>query len=103
MTRGAAKIYQASFCKKDNIFSVNIVFIHLWFNGIFCMSIICIQPRYIYFSIKMPYIGDNGFIIHQAEMLFSKDAEISGGSNDYIRTWNSVFHFLYFKAIHCSL
>src|SRR5678810_135176 len=103
MTSSTTKIYQTTFCKKYDVFSINSINIYLWFNSIFCMTEIIIQPCYVNLNIKVTNVANDRFILHATEMLFSDKVAATRSSYHYISFFHCVSHFLYFKAIHCSL
>src|SRR5688572_18507479 len=103
MAGSTTKIYQAAFGKKNDVFSINSINIHLWLNGIFCFAIIIIQPGYVDLNIEMTNVTNNGLILHAAEMFLGNKITAAGSSYDYISFFNCIGHFLYFKTIHSCL
>src|SRR5690606_13702250 len=103
MPGSTSKVYQSSFSKYNYFFSVNIIQIYLWFNNIFCMSVIYVQPVHIYFNMKMANITYNGFILHSTEMLLGYKITATGSCNNNICFFYCIYHFLYLKSIHGSL
>src|SRR3569833_2673655 len=63
------KVYQAAFSQQDDVLAIYIVNIYLWFNGIFCMAVVFVQPGNINFNIKVANVTNNGLVLHQFEML----------------------------------
>src|SRR5579862_6200193 len=67
------------------------------------MAEILIQPRHVDLNIEMSNVADDGLIFHQPEMLFGDKITTPRGRYNYIRLFNSICHFLYFKSIHGRL
>src|SRR4051812_27398323 len=103
MSCSATKVHQAAFGKKDDILSINIVNINLWFDGIFCMTIVVIQPGYIDLDIEVTDITNDRFILHQSEMLTGDQVAATRSSNDDVSFFYCVDHFLYFESVHRCL
>src|ERR1700730_13031510 len=103
MTCCTTQIYKSSFRQKDDVLAIYIVYVNLWLNGIFRMTIIVIQPGNINFNIKMTYVANNGFILHLPEMFFSDQVTATGSSYDDISFFYCITHLLYRETIHSSL
>src|SRR5205085_12559579 len=100
MSCSATKVHQAAFSKKDDILSINIVNIYLWFDGIFRMTVVVVQPGYIDLDIEVTDIANDRFVFHQSGMLTGDQVAATRSSNDDVSFFNCVDHFLHFKSVH---
>src|SRR5881398_509140 len=53
VTCSATKVHQSSFSKKDDVLAIYIVNINLRLHGIFCMTVVFVQPGNINFNIEV--------------------------------------------------
>src|SRR5215211_4569923 len=70
VTGSTTKVYQAAFSQQDDVFTIDGVHIYLWLHGIFCITVVVVQPGNVNLNIKVTNVTNNGFVLHAAEMHF---------------------------------
>src|SRR5690554_3557885 len=103
MSGGTAKIDKSTFCKYDDVLSIYIIKVHLWFYDILGMAIVFVEPSHINFIVEVANIADDGLISHCPEMLFGNDVFVACSSHNNICLFNSIFHLLHRITVHSSL
>src|SRR5256885_12699212 len=99
----ATQIHQSALSQEDDVPAIYIIQIHLWFNSVFRVTIVVIQPGNIDLNIKMTYVANNRLILHLPEMFFSDQVAATGSCNDDIGFFYRLTHLFYCESIHRSL
>ena len=103
MAGSATKVHQAAFRQYDHIFTIYVVKVDLWLDGILSGTIVAIEPGHIYFDIEVAYVTNDGLVLHRAEVCFCDEVAAAGSSNDDVGFLNRVYHTLNFKTVHSCL
>jgi hypothetical protein len=105
MSRGATKVYQATFCQKDNVFAgfFNLVAINLRLNLSPHSVILILQPSNINFNIKMTNVATDGIVTHFFEVVAKNDISTSSSGNKDVTARNNICQGNNFESFHGSL
>src|SRR5690606_32831157 len=103
MTCRTAQVDESTFCQYNDVFAIDRVFIHLWFDFDFAVSVCFVEPGHIDFIVKMPNVAHYRFVFEQWEVPVRDDVLIPGGGYKNITFQGCVVHFFHFKTVHGGL
>ena|SRR5690606_17324535 len=104
MTRGTAKVYKPALGKKENGMAVREhILVNLRLDIDLTDAFVCIQRINLYFVVKVPYVADDGLVLHLLHVFNGDDVTVACCSDEYVSFGEALLYRPYLEAFHCSL